>query len=274
MPRYGDQTRTQLRWQLAHQIDDHLNSTATSAGTTTTLVDSQRVEPSGAHTFAGRFLYFPDLGWPEVVITAYTFGTGFTFTPAFATATPSGAVYEVHARRKSVYDRALRQAELGGRHRTWLDVKDESLTWRGDTYRYTLSGITMDSVAQVRHQYDTNNWYRFTGPQAGPRPQWRIEHGQAPMLVFDRSIVQLGASGGAIQLIGQRRPLLMAADTDTCEILDADWVIDMALVELHTAAARANDSGGHLARADRALARAERDLMYMNPPMPGSVPLR
>ena len=86
-------------------------------------------------------------------------------------------------------------------------------------------------------------------------------------------MAQLGAPGGAIRLIGQRRALHMTQDTDTCE-LPADWVIEEALLYLHERFSSASDSAAHLQRADRALARSERDMQSWINAMPGAVPIR
>lgn len=276
MARVGSLTRLDLRWMLAQRLGEHLVSTSTANGNLTTLFDSKRWEETGA--FVGGWLYIPTgtvSGFSARVVT-FVPGSFIAFQPASTVSIPSGTLWEWHPKQVGVYDDMLRNAERKGLFRTWIDDRDESVTWIGDTWEYSLAGVTLDLLAEVRMQYTGSRWYELRGPlEGGQMPQWRIERDEStPRLVFERDLVNQLPSGTAIRLIGQRRPLIMTTDAETCELTPATWVIEEALAEIHDAYSRARDTRGHAARGDRALQRGALEGLEMVPALPGSVPIR
>ena len=272
MARRGDQTRQQIRWRLSAQLSDHLDSTASGHGDLTRVVDKFRFEGTG--TWQGKYLYFPTgtHSGSEVAVVSFLPGSYLGFFPTLAGTVASGEVYEVHMRSIKDYNDAIARAEFHGRERYLVDAV-ATLTWIGDTYEYTLGGITMDWLAIVETDYVTNTWNKLKGPTSGPRSQWRVEFGDVALLVFDRRRTQLNASGAAMRLVGQRKPIPMVLDSDTCEF-PVDYIIERATLMMQERLSSASDAEAHLQRADRALQRAMGEELNLLNPMPGSVPLR
>lgn len=272
MTRRGDTTRQVVRWRLAGQFNDHIDSTASAHGTLNQLIDNARLE--GTSALQGKYLYFytGTHSGIEVATVSFVPGSYISFLPTLAATVASGEPYEVHFHSVKVYNDAVQRAEWHGRERLLIDTI-ATLPWVGNTYEYTLTGITMDYLCEVRSDYVTNIWTKFTGPPSR-NSQWRVEFGESnELLIFDKRWTQLGASGGSIRLLGQRKPVLMTLDSDTCEF-PVDWVVEEALMYLHERFSASGDTSAHLQRADRAMQRAERNMLEFQNPRPGAIPLR
>lgn len=273
MSRRGDITRQSIRFRLANQLSDHLDSAATAHGDLTRVIDNGRWEATAA--LQAKYLYFYTGAHSgiEVMTVSFVPGSYIGFLPTLAATVASGEPYEVHTRSIKVFNDAILRAELYGRERLLIDTM-ATLAWIGNQYEYTLGGITMDYLAEVRTQYVTNFFSKLSGPQSGKKPQWWIEDWETTSLLkFDKRHTQLAASGTEIRLIGQRKPLPTVIDSDTTE-LPASWVVERALMHVHERYAAAGDTEAHLQRADRALARATDEALGFVNPMPGAVQLR
>lgn len=279
MARRGDTYRQELRWRLAYQMNDMVIGQQEAGSNLNTLVDRRRLEMTGS--WLGHYIYRLAGGSngtiSEVRVTAYSPGSAMLFAPTLSTAIADGFYYEMHARPVDYYNDALRRAEAYGRQRAHVPV-DATLSFVGGQYRYPLyspaaqlAPFSLDTLHAV--YMDSNGaWVKLTGPQESMRPQWRIEPGEQPILVFDPRYFTL-PSNGTFQIHGTRRPFLMQFDSDTCE-MDEDWVVEEAYLLLRDSAATRGDGEDHLAHSDRALARAERASTLIVPFPPGTIPLR
>jgi hypothetical protein len=274
--RVGSLTRLDMRWMLAGRMGEHFDSISTANAGLDRVIDSRRYEETGA--FVGGWIYFPTgaVSGFEARVVTFMPGSFIAFSPSSAVSIPSSTTWEWHPKPVARYNDALRAGERKGLMKTWVPARSEVITWIGGNYEYTLSGITMDLLSEVRLVYSTGNWTRLRGQLAGGEwSPWRVEMNEAtPMLIFEKGLVSEVPSGSAIRLLGQRRPIAMALDSDTCELSPASWVLEEALAEIHDAYARVRDTGALQPRGDRARANAAIEGLEMMPALPDSVALR
>lgn len=258
MARRGDVSRQALRWRCAAGLDDHLDGSTSANGNLTNLVDHNRLEATG--TWLGKYVYFPTGGLSGIErrVVSFFSGSVLGLWPTLSVSLASGTIYEIHQRSVRHYNGAIERAEAWARQIAYLPMV-ATLSWLGsDTYKYTLAALSLDYIHDVRHEYVAGDWHSLRGPnRSGGRPQWRIEHGDNPLLVFERNRVELGASGGVIEIHGSRRPIPMAQDSDTCELHD-DVILEVALMYLSEQNMSANDAEAYAARRDRAQALMDR----------------
>lgn len=208
-------------------LKDFWAGTATSSGSTTTIVDNTRFEEDD---------YFNSLPYCEIYIegstrrvTDFDSTTGtITFTPALPAATETGDAYEIHSRYK--------RAEIKDALNMAIEqVAEEALFWEADSTGVVLEEGVYEYDLPAKFMFIwrvtmANSDGEFYDPQI-PANQYFVVPGSTPKLKFYSSNSALQPDGfsytqnifgvlanRALLIEGLVSPATLSSDTDTCPV--------------------------------------------------------
>lgn len=222
-------TTAEILLKIAQRLGILRHGTASTSGTTTTLVNSGALEPTGYYDGGTIWFISGDLAGKTAVITTWVLGSTYTFTyPTQSAATASGNRYAVATKeyRRDMLVNALNVAlaEVGP-----FDNFDQTLTTVLDQEIYTLpAGV--DNVKRVEIATSATSPYKWEAVHRN----WHEENGY--LYLSDSHLP--GTAGLPIRLTWTGGHTNVNADTDEISE-DVNEDLLAALAALNAAQERA-----------------------------------
>lgn len=222
------QTLQQLRRRLARELGDYTQLTATANGTTTTLVDTQRVT-TATQDMKGRWLV-PTNGTNNGLVRQVTSFTENTATIGFAAltaATATNDTFDLFNKRgkgflPSDYDNAINDAI----NDAFPLFQIEQIATIGTAFDYEIPEITVPasfvSVHTVEYEDDDGYWQPVRKATRYGGYGWVADSAAGELRILGGMAQEL--DGLTVRVTGYGRQGTLSADTDTCAI-PAEWLI-------------------------------------------------
>ena len=230
------QTRAQIRRRVADIFGDLRQGTATTNGSTTTILDTFNVN-TGTDDYRKCEILFtssPNDGLASVV-TSVTQSTGtITFTPA-RTSTTTGNTYELYKMQGigfsiAEYHRAINDA-IQSLHGAYLleSMQDVALPYSADNQTFIVPA-TLYKLFKVEYEISDGFWKEIPpARRSGGLGGWTLEPETGVGRIEGRIAQQ--ADTYELRCWGYKLQQPLTADTDTC-LYDADAVVWTAAATL------------------------------------------
>jgi hypothetical protein len=230
------QTLAQLRRRLARELGDYTAITCTANGTTTTLIDTQRVN-SATQDMKGRIIVSTNgtnTGLQRVV-TSFTDSTGTLGFSALTAATAPNDTFDVFNKRgkgfaPSDYDAAINDA-INDAFPLCLIEQVATITpaFDADAGGELTVPASFVYVHTVEYQDEDGYWHNLPRSSRHAGYGWTADAAAGELRILGapgRSI-----DGFTVRLTGYGRQGTLSSDSDTCAI-PAEWLIYKAAAAL------------------------------------------
>lgn len=245
-------TAQSLIRELGYRLGELILSTPTSAGTTTTLIDSSLKGYWPQDVSAGTFNVYvygsasadtANVGIERRATSWLASTTTATLYTAFPTA-PTSGVYEIHGR--TTHARKLEAINSGVRELglSWYRhvMNESSITITANQWRYELPTATLWTGGGWLVQLQVNTSVSFTGYpyiDASPwNPQLHMETSAAGVTVWYLQFGQLPPVGRIVRILGEAAFSDLTADTDVLPLdvptagMAYEWLLMNAAAKL------------------------------------------
>ena len=179
-----------------------------------------------------------------------------TFSPALATATVAGDLFELHrdytpAHINTLINLAIQQVETAALE----DKVDDTLLTVASTFVYDLP-TGFYTIEEVYQEESTANLYKPSG-LLDPKG-WQILRATTKRLWIDQNIISLTAARN-LRLVGQAKPSVFSADAGTTNV-NPNYIVQQVKAWLHQSRGEKEAMAIAQAIADR-----ERRRLYVRP---------
>lgn len=230
------QTLAQLRRRLARELGDYTQLTCTANGTTTTLIDTQRVN-SATQDMRGRIIVSTNgtNNGLQRVVTSFTDSTGTLTFAALTAATATNDTFDVFNKRgkgfaPSDYDAAINDA-INDAFPLCLIEQVATITpaFDADAGGELTVPASFVYVHTVEYQDEDGYWHNLPRSSRHAGYGWTADAAAGELRILGapgRSI-----DGFTVRLTGYGRQGTLSSDSDTCAI-PAEWLIYKAAAAL------------------------------------------
>ena len=230
------QTLAQLRRRLARELGDYAQLIATANGTTTTLIDTQRLT-TATQDMKGRILV-PTNGTNsglQRIVTGFTDSTGTLTFAALTAATSTNDTFDVFNKRgkgfaPSDYDAAINDAINDAFPLCLIEqVATISPAFDADAGGELTVPASFVYVHTVEYQDDDGFWHSI--PPGGRYGEygWSADAAAGELRILGG--IGEALDGATVRLTGYGRQGTLSSDGDTCAI-PAEWLIYKAAAAL------------------------------------------
>jgi hypothetical protein len=214
-------TRKEMRWRIARRMGDIALGTAQEGSTTTTLLDSNRLEPDD--DLRGMCFYIHEgsnAGLDPRVITGNTQETATaTIQPAYP-APIAGDSYELHSIHVDDYNEAIDEA---------LDeVIDVALIHDQSTTTLSAQEVSVDAAWETVYLVEIDLGY---GYEKVNHQMWRSLGAGQRKIVFDYSFYN-AYKDKSLRLSGLKKPSRLVDDDSVIDLARPNFIFYKALVLL------------------------------------------
>lgn len=242
------QTLAQLRRRVARRLGDYVALTATANGTTTTIVDTQRIN-TATQDMTGRVVVSSNgtNSGLSRFITAQVDATGTLTVAALTTGTLTNDTFDVYNKRgkgflPTEYDSAINDAINDAYPLGMIEVAATiSTVFDSDVPDVTVPA-SLTYVHTVQWLDDDSRPHAIPMSRRGGEYGWYPNSTAGTITVYGRFGTDI--DGLTIVLIGYGRQATLSANADTCA-LNAEYIVDNAAYHLaHSALDKDRDFYG------------------------------